>query len=67
MNTIRGIADVVLGWFGTSWNEIWIGIKDFIVGIWTGISTFFVNLWEGIKNTVQTAISVYWFNHSRSI
>lgn len=37
--------DVFLGWFGTSWNEVW-----------TSISTFFTNIWNGIKNTVSTVI-----------
>lgn len=56
MNVLRGVADVVLGWFGTSWNEVWTGIRDFFVNLWTGIVDFFTGLWEGIKNTVQTAI-----------
>ena len=56
MNVIQNAANVVLGWFGTSWNEVWTGIKDFFVNLWTGIATFFSGLWEGIKNVVTTAV-----------
>ena len=42
----------ILEAFGTSWEEVWIGIKDFFVGIWNAISGFFSGIWEGLKNTV---------------
>ena len=35
MNVIQNVATVVLGWFGTSWNEVWTGIKDFFINLWT--------------------------------
>ena len=56
LNVLKGMADVVLGWFGTSWTEVWTNIKTFFEGIWNGIVSFFTGVWEGIKNTVQTAV-----------
>lgn len=45
--------------FGTSWSEIWQGIKDFFFGIWDGIVEFvlgivdgIVGAWEGLKSRV---------------
>lgn len=66
LNTLRGVADVFLGWFGTSWNVVWTSIKDFFVGIWDSICSafqsvadFFTNIWNAISTfftTIATAI-----------
>ena len=37
-HTLKGMADVVLGWFGTSWNEVWTSIKTFFVDTWDSIA-----------------------------
>ncbi len=56
MNVIQNAANVVLGWFGTSWNEAWSGIKSFFVNLWNSIASFFSGIWDGIKNVVTTAV-----------
>lgn len=59
--TLIGLLDTVCGWFGTTWANVWNGIKDFFVNIWTSISdwfrgiiegivTFFKNAWSGISS-----------------
>jgi|GEM_PF-408253 len=53
--TLKGLADAVLGWFGTSWDEAWGAIKTFFVDTWNGIATFFSNIWTGIKTTASNA------------
>ena len=65
LNTLKGIADVVLGWFGTSWNEVWTSIKDFFVNIWTSISTFFTGIITGIRDffvNIWTGIYTFFSN-----
>lgn len=56
LNLIRGIADTVLGWFGTSWNAVWTSVSTFFTNIWNGITSFFTGVWETIKNVVQIGI-----------
>ena len=56
LDIIRGIVDAFLGWFGTSWNEVWTSAKSFFEGIWNGISSFLSGVWETIKNVVQTGV-----------
>lgn len=53
---IQGVVDVFLGWFGTSWSEVWTNIRTFFEGIWNGIVAFFSGIWETITNVVQTGI-----------
>ena len=50
MNALKGIADVVLGWFGTSWNEVWTSIKTFFVDTWNSIASFFTGIVIGIRD-----------------
>lgn len=53
---VKAVINVIGGYlekFGTSWEEIWTGIKDFFVGVWEGIKTFFTNAWNGIKTTFE--------------
>ena len=48
---VRAVINVISGYldkFGTSWSEIWTGIKDFFVGVWETIKEFFVNIWNSI-------------------
>ena len=58
----------MLGWFGTSWNEVWTSIKTFFVDTWnsiasfftgivTGIRDFFVNTWTSISNTFTAIVT----------
>ena len=54
VNTLKGIADVFLGWFGTSWNEVWTAIKDFFINIWNNISAFFTSIFTSISNFFTT-------------
>ena len=66
LDMLKNIADVFLGWFGTSWNEVWTSIKNFFVGIWDSICSafqavadFFPNIWNAISaffTTIVTAI-----------
>lgn len=62
-NTIIGIAQTVLSWFGIEWNtsteevgnkfsEIWQGVVDFFTGIWEGVEEFFTGLWQNIWSVV---------------
>lgn len=59
------IFDVIEGYlekFGTSWEQIWNGIKTFFTNIWNGIVTFFTNVINTIQSvvtTVFTAISTF--------
>ena len=55
--TLKGVADVVLGWFGTDWNTVWTGICDFFVGLWEGVSTFFTNIWTSITTWITTTLN----------
>lgn len=41
--------------FGTSWQQVWTGIKDFFVNIWNGIKSFFEGLWNGLVSFVTQA------------
>lgn len=49
---VFNIFNEILLAFGTSWSEIWNGIKDFFVGIWNGIRDFFTGIWDGIINAI---------------
>lgn len=57
LNALKGVADVFLGWFGTSWSEVWNSVKTFFEGVWNGISTFFSNIWNTIYTTVTTFVT----------
>lgn len=46
LNTLKGVANAFLGWFGTSWDQIWNGVK-----------TATVNAWNGIKSAASTAVN----------
>lgn len=48
------IIDGYLQDFGTSWEEVWTGAKDFFTGVWESISSFFTTTWDGIKSTFET-------------
>lgn len=57
-NVIEGYLEK----FGTSWEQIWTGIKTFFTNIWNGIVTFFTNVINTIQSvvtTVFTAISTF--------
>lgn len=48
--------------FGTSWEQIWTGIKTFFTNIWNDITTFFtnaINTIQSVVTTVFTAISTF--------
>ena len=49
---VFNVFNEILLAFGTSWSEIWNGIKDFFVGIWNGIRDFFTGIWDGIINAI---------------
>ena len=66
------LVNVVLGWFGTSWQECLQGVADFFVNIWNSICSFFsgicesiggffVSAWEGIKAVWNTVAE--WFSN----
>ncbi len=44
-----------LGQFGSSWEEVWIGIKDFFSGIWESITGTLSSVWEGLISVVSSA------------
>ena len=46
---ILDIANVVLGWFGTSWQEGWEAIKGGVSGFVSGITSCFSDLWNSVK------------------
>lgn len=46
---ILDIANVVLGWFGTSWQEGWEAIKGVVSGFVSGIASCFSDLWNSVK------------------
>lgn len=54
VNAVISIISGYLEMFGTSWEEVWTGIKDFFTGVWQGISSFFTDTWTGIKTTFET-------------
>ena len=56
-NILKGISDVILGWFGTDWKTILTSVCDFFVGIWQGIANFFTNIWNGIVTTVTNVFT----------
>lgn len=57
LDALKGVADVFLGWFGTSWEEVWNSVKTFFEGVWNGISSFFSNIWNTIYTTVSTFVT----------
>ena len=57
LNALKGVADTFLGWFGTSWEEVWNSVKTFFEGVWNGISSFFSNIWNTIYTTVSTFVT----------
>lgn len=57
LNTIKGIAEVILSWFGTTWNEAWAAIKEFFTGLWEALVLFFTGAMDGIKNTVSSVLN----------
>lgn len=66
-DTLISIADVVCGWFGTTWNDVWTNISTFFTDTWTNISTFFQDTWNGLCDfcsgawdTLQNLCSVGW-------
>ena len=67
VNAVIEIIGGYLEMFGTSWEEVWTGIKDFFTGVWEGISSFFTDTWNGIKttfenvwNAISNTISTVW-------
>lgn len=59
---IFNVLEGYLEKFGTSWEQIWTGIKTFFTNIWTSITTFFtnaINTIHSIATTVFTAISTF--------
>jgi hypothetical protein len=42
-----------LGWFGTNWNKVWTGIKNFFVNIWNSTTSFFSSVLSGWVNRVR--------------
>lgn len=61
---LKNIADVFLGLFDTSWNEVWTSIKDFFIGIWDSICSafqavadFFTNIWNAISSEVSSVVN----------
>ena len=59
---IFNVLEGYLEKFGTSWEQIWTGIKTFFTNIWNGIVTFFtnaINTIHSIATTVFTAVSTF--------
>ena len=59
---IFNVLEGYLEKFGTSWEQIWTGIKTFFTNVWTGITTFFtnaINTIQSVATTVFTAISTF--------
>ena len=59
---IFNVLEGYLEKFGTSWEQIWTGIKTFFTNIWNGITTFFtnaINTIHSVATTVFTAVSTF--------
>lgn len=41
--------------FGTTWEQVWTGIKEFFVGLWNSIKDFFTGIWTGIVSAATEA------------
>ena len=57
LNLLKSLAEVVFGWFGTTWETVWTSIKSFFETIWNGIIAFFSGIWNSIVSTVTTQIN----------
>lgn len=57
-STLSNLVNVVFGWFGTSWQELWSGVQTFFVNAWNNIVAFFT---ETIPQFVQSIIT--WFEN----
>ena len=61
--TLLGIAETILSWFGTSWNQMWTNVGNFFKNIWNNIKTFFnnfkTNLVNGFKNFITNIITFF--------
>ena len=54
---VNAVISVISGYlekFGTSWEQVWTGIKNFFVTVWEGINSFFSSTWNSIKSTFET-------------
>lgn len=57
---VQLVINVITGYLekaGTTWGEVWEGVKTFFTNIWTAIKDFFVGIWDAIKNTVVTVVT----------
>ena len=57
LNLLKSLAEVVFGWFGTTWETVWTSIKSFFETIWNGIIAFFSGIWNSIVSTVTAQIN----------
>ena len=57
LNLLKSLAEVVFGWFGTTWETVWTSIKSFFETIWNGIIAFFSGIWNSIASTVTAQIN----------
>lgn len=57
LNLLKSLAEVVFGWFGTTWETVWTSINSFFETIWNGIIAFFSGIWNSIVSTVTAQIN----------
>jgi TP901 family phage tail tape measure protein len=58
-DTIKGVADTILGFFGTDWDSCFQTVSETWNSIWQGISDFFNGIIEGIKAIASPFVD--WF------
>ena len=55
LETIKNVADTVLGWFGSSWSEVWNSVSSFFVKVWKKIASFFSDTLDKIEKAASNA------------